>query len=251
MNLVGPRPHTLAMQLTMSLPHSRMMCPIVPRTVERAHFKASVSRGVAPARAATVRVVAMAKAKKKAKTAPAPSKGFGAVKVAEEKKEPQELDIDTAATITMHKMWVRANESSQWRPLGEILVEDAATAAAAMKERRAIMRDGALTIPEMLAASKGKSTIQYGLQNIILTKEESDGEEEEVSKEPITEVPVTGAVSEEVPAVININIGSSMPPGSIWNRNKDLYGGKARADAFIGKARNVAVSRTGASDRGS
>lgn len=46
-------------------------------------------------------------------------------------------------------------------------------------------------------------------------------------------------------ALVNINMAKKSAPGSIWNRNSELYGGKARADAFMAKARSIMLAAEG------
>ena len=59
------------------------------------------------------------------------------------RREPAELDLKGLESYAMFNMSVRASADARWIDLGKMIVEDAATIGAAMKERRASLRNAA------------------------------------------------------------------------------------------------------------
>eukprot|EP00959_Pyramimonas_sp_CCMP1952_P406568 8521186-Pyramimonas_sp.AAC.1 len=77
---------------------------------------------------------------------------------------------------------------------------------------------------------------------IRMTKKEGEeqkeeDEQKEAEEKPIVEIPLTGKVEEEVAALYNLNTGLAPPPGSIWSRNQELYGGNQKMPSLEGYSR--------------
>ena len=67
-------------------------------------------------------------------------------------------------------------------------------------------------------------------------------EGEEATEAPVTEVPLSGKLTSNVPGLFKINIGPDHNLGSAWNKNSELQI-KSRAEAQMFKARNLAIAR--------
>mmetsp|Transcript_2261 Transcript_2261/g.4535 ORF Transcript_2261/g.4535 Transcript_2261/m.4535 type:complete len:250 (-) Transcript_2261:289-1038(-) len=210
----------------------------------------SVSLRGAPHRQ-SLQVVAQAKGKGKGKkkSAPAPKTGFGAAKQVVEKKEPAELDLKGVESYVMFNLCVRASADARWIDLGKMIVEDPSTIGAAMKERRASLRNAADSLPELRLVTKGKMDgVQYGAQEITVKTEE----DEEVEEKPSVEVPLSGKIEQEVAALYTLNTGLAPPPGSIWSRNQELYGGNQKMPSIdVAGAKAKKTAEAAASAEGS
>lgn len=190
--------------------------------------------------------MAKGKGKAKKKSAPAPKTGFGAAKTVVEKKEPAELDLKGVESYSMFNLRVRASADARWIDLGKMIVEDAATIGDAMKERRASLRNAADSLPELRLVTKGKlDGVQYGAQELVMKTEE----DEEVEEKPVVEIPLSGKIEQEVAALYTLNTGLAPPPGSIWSRNQELYGGNQKMPSFDTAAKKTAT--VGASEESS
>ena len=87
----------------------------------------------------------------------------------------------------------------------------------------------------------------------MLLRLKTDDDEGEVEEKPVVEIPLSGKIEQEVAALYTLNTGLAPPPGSIWSRNQELYGGNQKMPSFDAASSALAkkTGDAGAADEGS